>query len=183
MADTDWDASLAFVFSVEGGYTDDPMDPGGATNLGITLDELSVWRHTAVTKADVQNLQRDEAGSIYRTNYWNASRCADLAPGVDLMVFDASVNTGNGRSARFLQAACGANVDGSIGPLTVAAANAKPAADLIAALAAARLAFYQSLPTFNHFGHGWTARVQQAQAQAVQMAGAAPATAAAKRKS
>ena len=81
MADTDWDASLAFVFSVEGGYTDDPMDPGGATNLGITLDELSVWRHTAVTKADVQNLQRDEAGAIYRTNYWNASRCVDLAPG------------------------------------------------------------------------------------------------------
>jgi len=178
MADANWDASLAFVFSVEGGYTDDPLDPGGATNLGITLDELSVWRHTAVTKDDVKNLQRDEAGAIYRTNYWNASRCTDLSGGVDLMVFDASVNTGNGRSARFLQAACGATADGSIGPLTVAAANAKPAADLITALAAARLAFYQGLPTFSHFGHGWTDRVQQAQAHALQMASAAPAQAA-----
>ena len=65
MADQNLDVCLAFVFAEEGGYTDDPMDPGGATNLGITLDELSRWRHTAVTKDDVRNLQKPEATAIY----------------------------------------------------------------------------------------------------------------------
>jgi len=172
MADADWNACLAFVLAAEGGYVDDPMDPGGATNLGITLDVLSQWRHSAVTKDDVKNLGRDEAAAIYRTNYWNASRCSDLPAGVDLMVFDASVNTGNGRSAKFLQEALGVAVDGSIGPLTLAAANSKPAAGVIDDLAQLRLAFYQSLPTYHRFGAGWTARVAQVQGHALQMAGA-----------
>jgi lysozyme family protein len=173
MADADWNACLAFVLATEGGYVDDPMDPGGATNLGITLDVLSQWRHSAVTKDDVRNLGRDEAAAIYRTNYWNASRCPDLPAGLDLMVFDASVNTGNGRSARFLQEALGVATDGSIGPLTLAAADRKPTAGVIDDLARIRLAFYQGLPTYYHFGVGWTARVAKAQGHARQMAGAA----------
>ena len=169
MAEANWDACLAFVLAAEGGYVDDPMDPGGATNLGITLQVLSTWRHTAVTKADVQNLGRDEAGAIYRANYWNADRCSDLPAGVDLMVFDAAVNMGIGRSAKFLQSAIGVTADGSIGPQTLAATAAQPAADLVNVLADARLQFYQGLPTFDHFGHGWTARVNNVKAQALQM--------------
>jgi lysozyme family protein len=169
MAEANWNQCLAFVFAAEGGYTDDPMDPGGATNLGITLNELSVWRHTAVTKADVQNLQTDEASAIYRTNYWNASRCTDLPAGIDLMVFDASVNMGNGRSAKILQQVAGTTIDGSIGPQTLAALTGKSPQDIVGGLADARIAFYQSLPTFDHFGHGWTARVNNAKAHALQM--------------
>lgn len=170
MANSDWNACLAFVFAAEGGYVDDPMDPGGATNLGITLDVLSQWRRGAVTKDDVRNLGRDEAAAIYRTSYWNASRCADLPAGVDLMVFDASVNTGNGRSARFLQMAAGVTADGSIGPLTLAAIGRRPAAELINDLAQRRLAFYQNLPTYDRFGAGWRARVTEAQRHALRMA-------------
>ena len=58
MAELDWNTCMAFVFAAEGGYVDDPLDPGGATNLGITLDELSLWRHTAVTKADVKGARQ-----------------------------------------------------------------------------------------------------------------------------
>ena len=131
MAEADWNSCMAFVFSAEGGYVDDPLDPGGATNLGITLAELSHWRHTAVTKDDVKSLSKTEAANIYRTNYWNATRCSDLPAGVDLMVFDAAVNMGNGRSARFLQQAVGADQDGSIGPNTLAAVAAIDAETLI----------------------------------------------------
>ena len=176
MADADWDASLAFVIAAEGGYSHDPLDPGGATNLGITLAELSEWRHIAVTKDDVKNLSREEAAAIYRSNYWNSSRCTDLPAGVDLMVFDASVNIGIGRSAKFLQAALGVTVDGSIGPQTVAAVRSRPVSDLIGELAARRLAFYQTLPDFNHFGAGWTNRVNQVQDHALAMAGSAQAS-------
>lgn len=171
MAEANWDACLAFVLAAEGGYVDDPMDPGGATNLGITLQVLSIWRHTAVTKADVQALTRNEAGAIYRANYWNAERCSDLPAGVDLMVFDAAVNMGIGRAAKFLQTVVGVTADGSIGPQTVAATAAKAPVDVVNGLAAARLLFYQGLPTFDHFGHGWTARVNNAKAHALQMLG------------
>jgi lysozyme family protein len=171
MADANWDACLAFVLASEGGYVDDPQDPGGATNLGITLSELSQWRHTAVTKADVQALGKDEAAAIYRANYWNATRCSDLPSGVDLMVFDAAVNMGCGRSAEFLQSAVGAVADGSIGPATLAAVGKMAVAALIPALASAREAYYQSLSTFNHFGAGWTARVQKVTALADTLAG------------
>lgn len=171
MAEANWDACLAFVLAAEGGYVDDPMDPGGATNLGITLQVLSTWRHTAVTKADMQGLGREEAGAIYRANYWNSERCSDLPAGVDLMVFDAAVNMGIGRSAKFLQTVVGVTADGSIGPQTVAAAAAKAPADVVNGLADARLQFYQGLPTFDHFGHGWTTRVNNAKAQALQLLG------------
>jgi lysozyme family protein len=169
VAEASWDQCLAFVLAAEGGYVDDPMDPGGATNLGITLQELSIWRHTAVTKTDVQNLGKDEAAAIYRANYWNASRCSDLPAGVDLMVFDASVNMGVGRSAKFLQALVGVAVDGSIGPQTINATDAMAPADVISGLADARLQFYRGLPTFARFGAGWTARVNDAKAHALGM--------------
>ena len=171
MAASDYPSCLAFVLEREGGYVDDPLDPGGATNLGITLATLGAWRHTAVTKDDVKNLTTADADAIYRANYWNAVHADNLPAGVDLMVFDCAVNTGNGRSARMLQAAVGATQDGAIGPATLAAVNAKDPKALIADLAARRIAFYQSLSTFDHFGKGWVARTNAAKALALQLAG------------
>jgi lysozyme family protein len=174
MTAANFNACLAFVLSAEGGYVDDPLDPGGATNLGITLRVLSEWRHTAVTKEEVRNLTREEAGAIYRARYWNVVRGDDLPAGVDLLAFDAGVNLGTGRSARMLQAAVGVAQDGAIGPATLdAVGRQQDTADLISKLAAAREAYYRSLPTFPHFGTGWTARVNRVKQLALQMAGAA----------
>jgi lysozyme family protein len=173
MTAANFNPCLDFVLSAEGGYVDDPLDPGGATNLGITLRVLSEWRHTAVTKIDVQNLTRDEAGAIYRARYWNVIHGDDLPAGVDLMVFDAGVNLGAGRSARMLQAAVGAGEDGAIGPATLGAvAGYQDRSDLISKLANAREAYYRTLSTFSHFGTGWTARVNRVKQLALGMAGA-----------
>ncbi len=49
-------ACLAFVLEQEGGFSNDQRDPGGATNLGITIGELRAWRNAAVSVADVQAL-------------------------------------------------------------------------------------------------------------------------------
>jgi lysozyme family protein len=175
MAAANFVTCLEFVLEQEGGYVDDPLDPGGATNLGITLHVLSDWRHTAVTKIDVQNLSKNEAGAIYRARYWNVVRGDDLAQGVDLMVFDAAVNLGTGRSAKILQAVVGASQDGAIGPDTLGAARTDSSAGLVAKLADARVAFYQDLPTFSHFGKGWIARVTRAKQRALEMVSAAKA--------
>ena len=164
----DFEPSMAFVFSVEGGYSNDPRDPGGITNLGVTLAEwqLYVGRQMVVTDGVMRSLTQDDVRPLYHSHYWNASRCSDLPAGVDLIVFDASVNTGCGRSIRALQDQVGAVVDGIIGPHTLAAVNAIDPEQLIAALAAERLQFYQSLNTWSAFGHGWTDRVKRAQAAA-----------------
>ena len=169
MADKNFDPCLAFVLAAEGGYIDDPLDPGGATNLGITLKVLTDWRHSAVTKQDVMRLSRDEAAAIYRAHYWNVVRGESLPAGVDLMVFDAAVNLGAGRSARMLQAIVGTTQDGSIGPATVSATVAARPTDTIEALAIKRSDYYHSLSTFDHFGAGWIKRVTNAKALAVQM--------------
>ena len=161
MAVDNFGKCMQFVFEVEGGYTDDPLDPGGATNLGITFAELARWRHVDVTKDDVRVLKQDEAANIYRANYWNASRCDVFPAGVDLMIFDAAVNTGNGQSARFLQRIVAVAQDGVIGPQTINMARTWLPSDLVEELSLARASFYQSLPTFGHFGRGWLDRVDR----------------------
>lgn len=171
MAAGSFDRSLAFVLKQEGGYVDDPRDPGGATNMGITLATLTAWRHSAVTKQDVQNLTVAEAAAIYRTKYWNALQCDALPAGVDLMLFDCGVNAGPARSAKFLQAGLGLSADGAIGPQTITAATAADQAHLINDLAKRRLDYYRSLPAFDHFGGGWTARVNDALPLALSIAG------------
>ena len=172
MSAASFPACLAFVLTHEGGYTDDPRDPGGATNLGITLRVLAAWRHADVTKADVQALQRAEAAAIYRAQYWNAAHGDVLPAGVDLMTFDAAVNMGVGRAAKMLQAACGATTDGAIGPATLRAVAVTPPDVVIRSMSDQRLTFYRGLPTFEAFGRGWTTRVADCRKAALEMVGA-----------
>ncbi len=162
--------ALKFVFGQEGGYVDDPVDPGGATNLGITLRVLAVWRHTAVTSSDVKNLGPDEAAAIYRAHYWNIVLGDSLPSGIDLMVFDAGVNLGTFRSAALLQKALGVDADGAIGPQTLAALKSAPTHAVIDRLAQERQSYYESLPIYAHFARGWTSRVIAATAAAKKLA-------------
>ncbi|MBN8901820.1 MAG: hypothetical protein J0H57_12360, partial [Rhodospirillales bacterium] len=94
---------VAVTLSQEGGYVDDPRDPGGATNLGITRATLSAWRGQEVGKDEVRALPREEAVEIYRANYWLPARCGDMPAGIDLMVFDCGVNAGPRTAVRMLQ--------------------------------------------------------------------------------
>jgi lysozyme family protein len=151
--------ALAHVFYWEGGFSDHPSDPGGATNFGITQGTLAAWRGKAVSREDVRALTRQEAGAIYRARYWDACRCDDLPAGVDAMVFDAAVNHGPRQAALFLQRALGVSDDGVIGPQTLAAAARLKPGDTICEIAARRMVFYARLNTFPTFGLGWARRL------------------------
>lgn len=168
-AEDRFDACLDHVLAAEGGFVNHPADPGGATNLGITRRTLSDFRDTEATEADVRALTRAEAREIYRARYWIPMRCAELPPGVDLMVFDFGVNSGPGRSLRLLQGSVGVKADGSIGPITLAAARACRGAELIGRLAEGRMAYYRGLDGFQTFGRGWTRRVEGARQAALRM--------------
>lgn len=171
MSAASFDAALAFVLAHEGGFSDDPADPGGATNLGVTLATLQGWMgtHEVATVADVRGLTVAAVTPIYRARYWRAVSGDDLPAGVDLAVFDPAVNMGVGRAARFLQAVVWAERDGDIGPRTLAAVRSQPAADVINSLCDRRLTFYRGLPTFETFGRGWTTRVADCRAAALAM--------------
>lgn len=168
------DECLAFTLREEGGFVDDPRDPGGATNMGVTLGTLRVWRDDPrLGVADVRTLTRAAVTSIYGADYWNKLRCDALPGGVDLMAFDFAVTSGTLRSAKLLQAALGFSADaadGAVGPDTLAAAQTGQHAAVIAALAGRHAAYYRALPTFHVFGAGWLARTERRRVAALGLA-------------
>jgi lysozyme family protein len=165
--------SLSAVLVHEGGFVNNPRDPGGATNKGVTQAAYDDYRASqGLRQQTVRNIATDEVSAIYEGRYWDAIRGDDLPSGVDYCCFDLAVNSGVSRAVRFLQAAVSVAQDGAIGPVTVAAASALPAAELIDAICDARQAFLERLPTFNTFGRGWTQRVVEVRAGAKAMANA-----------
>ena len=163
--------SLAHVLASESGYVNDPRDPGGATNRGITQRTYDLWRvdHGQATRP-VSMIDPNEVEAIYKRQYWDAVRGDDLPAGVDYCVFDCAVNSGPGRAAKLLQQAVGAVPDGKIGPQTLAAVKAADPRRVIAAFSAEREAYLQSLSTFAHFGNGWLHRVASVEIAARGMA-------------
>ena len=151
-------ACIQPILVSEGGYVDDPDDRGGATNFGITEATLASWRGHPITPDDVRAMTVDEAKAIYQANYYNPAHGPDLPAGLDLMAFDAAVNSGVGRAIMLLQAAVGTPVDGHYGPNTAAAVARTPARQAIDAFHAAHEVFYQGRATFWKFGKGWLAR-------------------------
>ena len=94
---------------------------------------------------------------------------AAISPGLAACVFDFAVNSGPGRAVKLLQEAIGATPDGAIGPLTLRAVAAMPAAEVINKFQDNRLVYLQSLPTWPTFGRGWARRVEEGRTAALQM--------------
>ena len=170
MTASNYDHALALVLVHEGGYVNHPSDPGGPTNLGVTLATLRAYRGRHVDVADVKSLTKAEAGLIYRRNYWAAVKGDQIPPGVDYAVFDLAVNSGPVIAAKFLQRCLHVTDDGVIGDLTLKAAYQVRPADLINALCDRRMAYLRSLGTWVTFGKGWTVRVAGVRKDALAMA-------------
>ena len=170
-----FEEALTHVLEMEGGWSHDPADPGGATNFGITLKAYAAYRKEPVSTRMIDELARIDHATvraIYETNYWLAAHCDGLPEPIAFMHFDAAVNHGPARAAKLLQAALGVPEDGEIGPDTLATAADADATPILTRYADLRRAFYRNLPTFDHFGRGWLARVDKTLARAEALAGA-----------
>ena len=167
---SNFETALAHVLLSEGGYVNNPNDPGGMTNLGCTK---SVWEEFVghpVSEADMRELTPADVAPLYKRKYWDKVAGDDLPAGLDYCVFDAAINSGPGRAAKWLQEVAGVNADGSIGPATLKAIDAFSPLEIIAQYNDKRLQFLESLPTFATFGKGWSNRVSSVQSIASQQA-------------
>lgn len=167
--DRNFARALALVLKSEGGWSDNPADPGGATMKGITLANFRRYIDPKGTKDDLRHITDAQLAACYRKFYWDAVAGDALPDGVDYAVFDFAVNSGPGRAARYLQQLVGVSPDGVIGPATIAAVNKQPAGVTIDRLCDARLAFLQRLSTWSDFGKGWSARVASVRKDALLM--------------
>lgn len=141
------------ILSHEGGYVNDPRDPGGETQWGIS-------KRTYPT-VNIKTLTRDQAIALYKRDFWDASKSASLPPSVGFQLLDAAVNSGIGQATRWLQRAARVADDGRIGPATLDAIKAADPNDLVLRFLAERLEFMTGLKTWSTFGKGWARRIAQ----------------------
>lgn len=149
-----FDEALHIILRFEGGYVNDPEDPGGETNHGITI---------AVARAngymgDMLDIPDDVVRDIYRFGYWDACQCDRIPWPLSALVFDSAVNQGATAAIKMLQRTLGVVDDGVIGQKTLAAVeNANP--DINARFMTERAIRYISSKGFPRYGHGWLNRV------------------------
>ncbi|TGD96482.1 glycoside hydrolase family 108 protein [Methylobacterium nonmethylotrophicum] len=169
MAASSYDRALSLVLNHEGGWSDDPADPGGATNLGVTIGTLSLWLGRPATRAEVRALTPASVAPIYRRRFWDAIEGDALPAGLDVALFDFSVNSGPRRAVIGLQRALGIADDGKLGPVTLAALSGRDVPGLVNALCDGRLTFLRALSTWPRFGRGWGRRVEEVRAAALSL--------------
>lgn len=143
---------IDYVLIHEGGYINDPDDPGGETKFGISK--------RAYPGLDIKSLSIDEAKLIYKRDYWEKSKAPLLPPELRYIHFDTAVNMGRGRAAKLLQDSVKTTADGLIGPNTLKAVKAR---GTVRNYAIQRLKFYIKIvvnkPSSLKYINGWYGRV------------------------
>lgn len=151
----EFDDAFTALELIEGGYSNDPQDPGGETMYGITARLARAYGYTGA----MRDLPLIFAQSIARREFWTPLHCDELPADIRYDVFDCAYNNGSELSATCLQTAAKCSVDGKIGPATVAAVNAAPVDQIRRLFNAERLMAYTSLAGWDHDGKGWARRV------------------------
>lgn len=145
-----FEQAVKSVLSYEGGYLNDPDDPGGETNLGISKRSFP--------SEDIAGMTVDRAKHIYLEKFWNPIHGNELSPSVAFFMLDTAVNLGVHQAVLLLQRASYCIADGIIGPVTVAASQNIGTLDDLASL---RIAFYHGLKGFPKYGKGWLRRTSE----------------------
>lgn len=139
------------LMGVEKGFWDDPA--GGPTMYGVTERVARAWGY----QGDMRQLPLDAARSIAKSEYWDRFQCDQFAPAVGYQVFDTAYN--GGHPVQWLQQAVGAEVDGKLGPKTIAAVRAADAGKVVLAFNSARIKYLTSLDGWATNGKGWARRI------------------------
>jgi lysozyme family protein len=177
----DFEQAVKVVLKHEGGWVNDPTDPGGATNWGISLRYLKtvgdrdgdghldgdIDNDGDVDWQDIKLMTVDQAKAFYKAGWWDANRYFDFAQPVATKIFDTAVNTGSKRAHMLAQKACNhlgfkLRVDGELGPASRQAIRALDPIALLKELRQQQADFYEDLiaakPKFKKYRMGWLRR-------------------------
>lgn len=146
----DFDIAFDRLISHEGGYVNDPRDPGGETKFGISK--------RSYPSVNIAQLTREEAKEIYRRDFWDVLG-EEAHPAIKFQVFDFAVNAGISTAIRKLQSAIGVADDGHWGPVSAAAVKRMAINDVLMLFAAERLDYLRKLSTWTVYGSGWAGRI------------------------
>lgn len=165
-----FDECFSFVIAREGGFSNNPQDPGGITGAGgVTLRAVRLRDHDHdgrldfdldrdgdVDEADMRALRADspETRELYIDEYWTPARADDMPPVLKLPVFDCAINSGPRTALALLQRALGVTADGVVGPNTIVAAHDPEALERYIA---ERAVFYARQEARQHTDHGQAA--------------------------
>lgn len=155
----------------EGGYADNPHDPGGSTMDGVTQAVYTRYLTThGRANAPVKEISLIDRQAIYRADFWNEVHGDDLYAGLDLCMVDAAWGSGPVEAVKWLQRALGILADGKFGEQTLTALKRyENSAVLITRVCEERMAMSRALPTWKYFGKGWTARYNNIESKALAM--------------
>lgn len=151
----DFNLAIAVILKHEGGYVNDPKDPGGETKFGISKRSFP--------SIDIKNLTVDKAKDLYKVNYWEIVK-GDLINHQLLAtnIFDFAVNAGIVVSVKTIQKLVNVIPDGKMGTLSIAAINSRDGQDLNTKFSIERFEFYKRLcekkPDLLKFLIGWKIR-------------------------
>jgi lysozyme family protein len=165
-----FELAIPTVLRHEGGLVDNPNDPGGITNHGVSLRWLKskglagdINHDGDVDAADIKVMTVDQASVFYRTFWWDAYGYGIIvAQLVATKIFDSAVNLGPMRAHKFAQEIIGVSTDGVLGPKSFAEINATPSLKFITAYQTRLADFYRALvvanPARQEFLSGWLNR-------------------------
>lgn len=143
--------AFELVVGLEGGYVNDPDDPGGETKYGIS--------ERAFPSEDIKNLTLDRAKELYHRHYWEKAQCSLYPPPLDVYMFDCAVNQGPDAAIKLLQRVLGVKADGVIGPVTKRKLAQSPTREVAALFMADRALRYVNTVNFDKYGRGWFKRL------------------------
>lgn len=185
-----FDAAIRVILKHEGGYQNSSKDRGNyvsatgewvegkypnfksptgkaiyqiGTNRGITAPELYEYLGRLPTVADMKNLSEMTAKEIYKENYWKPMRGNEInSQAIANIIFDGCVNQGKGFMLRSVQTVLKIEVDGIVGPVTIAAINAANQGQLFKWIKEERRQRYLAIakqPGQSGFLAGWLSRL------------------------
>jgi len=148
-----FDDAFTALIGNEGGYSNNPADPGGETMWGITKRVAQANGYVG----EMRDLPLSTAKNIAKSQYWDKFMCDQFDPRIGFQVFDAAYN--GGHPAQWLQQAAGINADGVIGAQTVAAVRSTDPLKIVMRFVSYRLKYLGNLSSWANFGHGWANRI------------------------
>lgn len=146
-----FDTAFDRLLGHEGNYVNNPNDPGGETNWGISK--------RSYPNLIIKELTREDAYNIYKHDFWDRIHADQLLDGITFQLFDFAVNSGIETAIRYFQRSLGVADDGYFGPVSLAVVYKTSESDMIMNLNAERLDFMTRLKDWDSFSRGWARRI------------------------